>query len=148
MSSVNEVVELADRHWSDGWSAEAFGSATPAPFACAQASMSEDIWHRLEVRNLEQCNLALALRAIHRLDPDRYAMTLMNEVLGGGMTSRLFAEIREKRGLAYSVGSHPTAFDDAGHLSIMAGVTAEHVLETVDVALGELHKLTLGAGHG
>ncbi|MCY3734339.1 MAG: insulinase family protein, partial [Chloroflexi bacterium] len=63
------------------------------------------------------------------------------EVLGGGMSSRLFTEIREKRGLAYSVGSHPTAFDDAGHLTIMAGVTEEHVLETVDVVFDELGKL-------
>ena len=68
-------------------------------------------------------------------------MTLLNEVLGGGMSSRLFTEIREKRGLAYSVGSHPSAFDDAGHLAIMAGVTDAHVLETVDVIVDELGKL-------
>ena len=134
-----EVVELAERHWGDGWP-ESAAEAWPARSA-ARDAMSDDP-AQVEIRDLEQCSLALALRSIHRLDPDRYAMTLLNEVLGGGMSSRLFTEIREKRGLAYSVGSHPTAFADAGHLSIMAGVTAEHVLETVDVALDELRKLS------
>ena len=133
-----QVVEFAERHWGAGWSA---GSEAAAPAReSADAAMSEDL-AQIEVRNLEQCSLALALRSIHRLDPDRYSLTLMNEVLGGGMSSRLFTEIREKRGLAYSVGSHPSAFDDAGHLTIMAGVTDEHVLETVDVVFDELGKL-------
>ncbi len=133
-----QVVEYAERHWGAGWSAES-SAAAPAREP-AGAMMSDDL-AQIEVRNLEQCNLALALRSIHRLDPDRYTLNLMNEVLGGGMSSRLFTEIREKRGLAYSVGSHPSAFDDAGHLTIMAGVTDEHVLETVDVVFDELGKL-------
>ncbi|MXX47921.1 MAG: insulinase family protein [Chloroflexi bacterium] len=133
-----EVVELAERHWGSGWPSNASELAPARPSAAD--SMSDDL-AQIEVRDLEQCNLALALRSIHRLDPDRYAMALLNEVLGGGMSSRLFTEIREKRGLAYSVGSHPTAFDDAGHLTIMAGVTDEHVLETVDVVFDELGKL-------
>ena len=133
-----QVLEFAERHWGEGWP-EGASAAAPAR-SPAEAAMSDDL-AQIEVRNLEQCNLALALRSIHRLDPDRYAMALLNEVLGGGMSSRLFTEIREKRGLAYSVGSHPTAFDDAGHLAIMAGVTDEHVLETVDVVIDELGKL-------
>jgi predicted Zn-dependent peptidase len=133
-----QVLEFAERDWGSGWSPQASESA-PAR-APADDAMSEDL-AQIEVRELEQCNLALALRSIHRLDSDRYSLTLMNEVLGGGMSSRLFTEIREKRGLAYSVGSHPTAFDDAGHLTIMAGVTEEHVLETVDVVMDELGKL-------
>jgi len=133
-----EVVELAERHWGDGWPDRA--AETPPARPPARDAMPDDP-AQVEVRDLEQCSLALALRAFHRLDPDRYAMTLLNEVLGGGMSSRLFTEIREKRGLAYSVGSHPTAFDDAGHLTVMAGVTEEHVLETVDVVFDELGKL-------
>ena len=133
-----EVVELAERHWGSGWP-DSSSQVTPSRESAAE-EMSSDL-AQIEVRELEQCSLALALRSIHRLDPDRYAMALLNEVLGGGMSSRLFTEIREKRGLAYSVGSHPTAFDDAGHLTIMAGVTEEHVLETVDVVFDELGKL-------
>ena len=140
-----QVVELAERHWGDGWPAEA---SEPAPDRRgADAAMSDDL-APIEVRELEQCNLALALRSFHRLDPDRYALNLLNDVLGGGMSSRLFTEIREKRGLAYSVGSHPTAFADAGHLTIMAGVTDEHVLETIDVVIDELGKLVAEAVSG
>ena len=133
-----QVLEYAERHWGEGWPEAASESAPNR--ARAGDQMSDEL-AQIEVRSLEQCNLALALRAISRLDPDRYALVLMNEILGGGMSSRLFTEIREKRGLAYSVGSHPTAFDDAGHLAITAGVTAEHVLETVDVALEELQRM-------
>lgn len=133
-----EVLGLAERHWGDGW---ADSAALPTPTRELASASGGDEPAMIEVRELEQCNLALALRSIHRLDPDRYALVLMNEVLGGGMSSRLFAEIREKRGLAYSVGSHATGFDDAGHLAIMAGVTGEHVLETVDVVMDELSKL-------
>ena len=134
----DEVLALAERHWGAGWAASAV-EPTPARIS-ADATMADDR-ATIEVRDLEQCSLAMALRSIHRHDPDRFALTLMNEVLGGGMSSRLFTEIREKRGLAYSVGSYPTAFDDAGHLTIVAGVTGEHVLETVDVVLEELSKL-------
>ena len=134
-----DVLEFAERHWSAGW---ADGSDADVPARPRATDAMSDDMAQIETRDNEQCNLALSLRAISRLDPDRYAMTLMNEVLGGGMTSRLFTEIREKRGLAYSVGSHPTAFDDTGHLSIMAGVTAEHVLETVEVVIDELRKIS------
>ena len=137
-----EVLEYAERHWNEGWPSESF-EATPSRVRAGTA-MSDEL-AQIEVRDNEQCNLALALRSISRLDPDRYAMGLMNEVLGGGMSSRLFIEIREKRGLAYSVGSYPSAFEDAGHLSIMAGVTADHVLETVEVVIDELHKISAEA---
>ncbi len=133
-----DVLELAERHWGHGWNSEAL-ERSPGRRRASESMSDQSI--QIEVRDNEQCNLALALRAFSRLDPDRYAMHLLNEVLGGGMSSRLFTEIREKRGLAYSVGSHPTGFDDTGHLTIMAGVTAEHVLETVDVVMDELGKL-------
>ena len=132
--SRDDVLELAERHWGGAVEAE-----TP-PRALAAAELDPDPV-RIERREIEQCNLMLALRAMPRLDPDRYALRLLNEVLGGGMSSRLFLEIRERRGLAYSVGSHAAAFDDTGHLGIAAGVTAEHVLETVTVILEQLELL-------
>ena len=132
--SRDDVLELAERHWGGAVEAE-----TP-PRALAAAALDPDPV-RIEQREIEQCNLMLALRAMPRLDPDRYALRLLNEVLGGGMSSRLFLEIRERRGLAYSVGSHAAAFDDTGHLGIAAGVTAEHVLETVTVILEQLELL-------
>lgn len=132
--SVDEVMQLAEQHW-----ASEPGEARPAR-AAAEGALAEDPVS-VEQRPIEQCNLALALRSGARLDPDRYALALLNEVLGRGMSSRLFLEVRERRGLAYSVGSHTAAFDDTGHLGIAAGVTAEHVVETVEVILGELERL-------
>ena len=61
-------------------------------------------------RSTEQAHLCVGLRALTRDDPDRYALAVLNQVLGGGMSSRLFQEIREKRGLAYSVYSYRAAY--------------------------------------
>lgn len=132
--SVDEVLRLAEEHWSSQP-----GDSRPSRAAAAGALAEDPV--SVEQRPIEQCNLALALRSGARLDPDRYALALLNEVLGRGMSSRLFLEVRERRGLAYSVGSHTAAFDDTGHLGIAAGVTAEHVIETVEVVLSELERL-------
>lgn len=132
--SVDEVTMLAEQHWSVP------PNEPRPPRAVADGGLAADPVS-VEQRPLEQCNLALALRAGARLDPDRYILSLLNEVLGRGMSSRLFLEVRERRGLAYSIGSYTAAFDDAGHLGIAAGVTAEHVIETVQVILAELERL-------
>jgi len=95
----------------------------------------------VEARDITQCNLGMSLRAVSRTDPDRYPLTILNAVLGRGMSSRLFKEVRERRGLAYSVGSGVTRYNDTGVLSISAGVTAEHVTETTKVVKAELMKL-------
>ncbi len=95
----------------------------------------------VEAREIAQSNLGIALRAVSRLDPDRYAATILNAVLGRGMSSRLFKEVRERRGLAYSVGSGLTRYQDTGVLSISAGVSPEHVAETTKVIKQELMKL-------
>src|SRR5664279_6303428 len=76
-----------------------------------------------ERRPTEQAHLVLGVRAIARDDPDRYALSVVNQALGGGMSSRLFQEIREKRGLAYSVYSYRGAFADTGMLAIYAGTS-------------------------
>jgi len=81
------------------------------------------------------------VRSFAALDPDRYALTVANQVLGGGMSSRLFQEIRETRGLAYSVFSYQASFDDAGFVAIYAGTAPEHVPETLEVIGAELDRL-------
>ena len=95
----------------------------------------------VEDRDITQSNLGMSLRAVSRTDPDRYPLTILNAVLGRGMSSRLFKEVRENRGLAYSIGSGVTRYNDTGVLSISAGVTAEHVTETTQVIKAELMKL-------
>ena len=128
------VLDLAHRFWGDHQERE---TPTPAPADPAMAPQRVLTEHR----EIEQCNLAMALRTFPRRDPDRDALSLLNGVLGRGMSSRLFMEVRERRGLAYSVGSGAARFSDAGHLGISAGVTAANVLETTEVILEQLDML-------
>jgi predicted Zn-dependent peptidase len=92
-------------------------------------------------RDTEQTHLVTGVRSFAALDPDRYALTVVNQVLGGGMSSRLFQEIRESRGLAYSVFSYHASFDDAGFVAIYAGTAPEHVPETLSLIDAELDRL-------
>jgi predicted Zn-dependent peptidase len=92
-------------------------------------------------RDTEQAHVVTGVRALAALDPDRYALTVVNQVLGGGMSSRLFQEIRETRGLAYSVFSYHASFDDTGYLAIYAGTAPEHVSETLALIEAELDRL-------
>ncbi|TAJ16413.1 MAG: insulinase family protein [Dehalococcoidia bacterium] len=96
---------------------------------------------RIDEREIEQCNLMLAVLGLGRKDPDRYALDIMNTALGRGMSSRLFTEVRERRGLAYSVGSGSSRYRDIGSVSVSAGVTREHQEEALQVILGELNRI-------
>ena len=95
----------------------------------------------VEARDISQSNLGIALRAVSRKDPDRYPVMILNAVLGRGMSSRLFKEVRERRGLAYSIGSSVSRYNDVGVLSISAGVSADKVTETTKVIKAELMRL-------
>jgi predicted Zn-dependent peptidase len=92
-------------------------------------------------RPTEQAHLVLGMRSIPRDDPDRFALSVLNQALGGGMSSRLFQEVREQRGLAYSVYSYRSAFTHTGALGIYAGTAPEQVRETLDVIGAELDRL-------
>jgi predicted Zn-dependent peptidase len=86
------------------------------------------------------------VRALPALDPDRYAITVLNQALGGGMSSRLFQHVREERGLAYSVYSYRAAYEEAGFLAVYAGTAPERLDETLDVVQGELRTLVDDGG--
>ena len=90
---------------------------------------------------LEQSHVVLGFRGIAKNDPDYYAAVLLSTVLGGGMSSRLFQEIREKRGLVYSVYSSHTAFHDCGQLEIYAGTGPDKLPELIPVITGEVQKM-------
>jgi predicted Zn-dependent peptidase len=92
-------------------------------------------------RSTEQAHLVLASRSVDRFDPGRYALAVLNHVLGGGLSSRLFQEIRERRGLAYSVWSERVAYGDAGSVSVGMGTAPEHVPEVLDIVSSELELL-------
>jgi predicted Zn-dependent peptidase len=80
-------------------------------------------------KELEQVQIALGFPAVSAVDADYYATQVLVTILGGGMSSRLFQEIREKRGLAYSVSAFAQGYQDVGLVGVYAGTTAEHVPE-------------------
>ncbi len=93
---------------------------------------------RVTRRATEQVHVVLAARSVDRRDPSRYALAVLNHVLGGGLSSRLFQEIRERRGLAYSVWSERVAYHDTGFLSVGLGTAPEHLCEVLDIVTAEL----------
>ena len=92
-------------------------------------------------RAIDQCTMYLGRPIFGRDDPDRFAIRIMNDVLGAGMSSRLFREVRERRGLAYSIGSGYGYLADAGVFTISAGVNRDKLRETISVCLEETEKL-------
>jgi len=95
-------------------------------------------------RNLEQVHLCLGSTFPSALEDERYPAALLNIILGGNMSSRLFQEIRENRGLAYSVYSFLSAYLDTGMLGIYAGVDRGQTEETIRLILAELDKMRKG----
>ncbi len=89
----------------------------------------------------EQVHLIVGGRALPRLDPDRETLDVVDHVLGGGLSSRLFDEIRERRGLAYSVFSGTASYSDAGAWSIYAGTLPEHAVTVRALIDDELARL-------
>jgi len=96
---------------------------------------------RIETRDMEQAQICLALPGLPLLHPQRYTLDLLNVILGEGMSSRLFAEIRDRLGLAYSIQSYVDHFLDTGSLIIAAGVEPENLKTAVTAILEELAKL-------
>jgi len=92
-------------------------------------------------RDTEQAHLAVGLRGPGHNDEDRYALTLIEHILGGGMSSRLFQSIREQRGLAYSVYSYRMAYEGAGALAVYAGTSPHHAGEVLGLIEDELQQL-------
>jgi len=99
---------------------------------------------KVEHRKTEQVQLCLGLRGISVLDPDRFALDLLNILAGESMTSRLFIEIREKRGLAYDIHSQVNHFRDTGSLLVYAGVDPKNARQALQATLEELARLRDG----
>jgi predicted Zn-dependent peptidase len=96
---------------------------------------------RLEYKRTEQANICLATPGVSHDNPSRYALALLNGVLGDGMSSRLFQEIRERQGLAYDVNSDMESFYETGALVVYAGVDPERTEATLRAILAELARL-------
>ena len=96
---------------------------------------------RIENRKIEQVQLCLALPGLSLLHPKRFALGLLNVVLGEGMSCRLFMEIRDKLGLCYSIHSYTEHFLDTGSITVSAGVEAKNLELAIKTILEELAKL-------
>ncbi|KAF0221688.1 MAG: peptidase M16 domain-containing [Geobacteraceae bacterium] len=92
-------------------------------------------------KDLEQVHLCLGTRALPQNHPNRYEAYILNTVLGGSMSSRLFQEVREKLGLAYSIYSYMASHSDTGSLAVYAGTSQERVNEVIEIILREFKKL-------
>ena len=95
----------------------------------------------LNHRDLEQMHVCLNAKGLSITDPRRYTFSLLNTILGGNMSSRLFQEVREKRGLAYSVYSFISSHGDTGMFGAYVGVAPNRALETTRLVLDEINKL-------
>jgi len=98
---------------------------------------------RLATRRVEQAHLALGIRTCSRHDERRFALRLLNVILGENMSSRLFQRIREDAGLAYSIYSSVSFFADTGDLVISAGLDTEHLDRVLRLIVAELRRLAV-----
>jgi len=92
-------------------------------------------------KDLEQIHICMGAKGLPITDPKRYAFSLINTILGGNMSSRLFQEIRENRGLAYSVYSFISSHVDTGMCGVYVGVDPKNAKETIEIILNEIFKL-------
>jgi predicted Zn-dependent peptidase len=118
------------------------GDARPAPLRLGDPAPTAPARPTgLISRRTEQTHLLLGTPAMGRLDDRRYAAAVLDAAVGGGMSSRLFQEIREKRGLVYTVGSSLTHYAGAGTFSVYAGCSKKRVPEVLRLIRGELEKV-------
>jgi predicted Zn-dependent peptidase len=96
---------------------------------------------RVHYKDTEQAQLCLSAPGLRRLHPDRFVLRVLNTILGEGMSSRLFLEIREKRGLAYSVSSYLGTLEDVGVVGVYAGVDPVRIQEAIRAILTEWDRL-------
>jgi predicted Zn-dependent peptidase len=111
----------------------AMSASSPAPLDGAHVLVRR--------RNTEQAHICLGTRAFSYLHPDRYAFDLLNTVLGEGMSSRLFLNIRERLGLAYDVHSFTQKHRDTGYIGVYIGVDPKKAVDTVNAVMAELRGL-------
>lgn len=129
-----EAVESIKKHL-DSWR-----NGSP----CLQYTRYEEGEHprvKIENRETEQTHLCIALPGVPLLHPKRFTLDLLNVVLGEGMSSRLFLEVRDKLGLAYNIHSYLDHFHDTGALTVYAGVEPENLMIGIEAILNQLTQL-------
>ncbi|HEX9694856.1 MAG TPA: pitrilysin family protein [Actinomycetota bacterium] len=123
---------------------KAYAHAPAGPTRVARTGDTAPPLHNrihVEQRKLEQSHVVYGTGGLSRNDPDRFALGVLNIVLGGGMSSRLFQEIREKRGLVYSVWSSHTGYAETGLFTIYAAAAAKRVREVLSLVRDEIARV-------
>lgn len=128
----HEQVVQSVEHLLGGWRPKPAPLWTPCPSPQTTARV------RLEQRKTEQTNFCLYTPGLSHKDPDYYALALLNAILGDGMASRLFLEVRERQGLAYDVSTSPVSFHDTGAFVVYAGVEPTRTIPALKAILREL----------
>ena len=129
------VVDLVGQHFAD--------LRTDMPHAATPGAYGGGEFR--EARDLDQVHIVLGFPGVGYADPDYYPVLLLSTLLGGGMSSRLFQEIREKRGLVYSIYSFAAPYMDGGLFGIYAGTGEDEAAELVPVTLEELARVQVDA---
>jgi len=123
----DQVLDLVQRE---------FGALIPAGTSEREGAPETQAPIRLETkRDLEQAHLCIGIPSVPLAHQDRFGFAVLNNLLGGGMSSRLFQNIREKRGLAYAVFSELTPYSDAGMMTVYAGTAADAVCQVIDLTI-------------
>jgi predicted Zn-dependent peptidase len=110
-------------------------AAKPAPKPSAKPLL------KIEERDVQQTQVAMALPAFSHMDERRYAYHLMHIILGGNASSRLFQELREKRGLCYSVSTHPLTLDDSGVFNISVALDRKNLEKSLRLILADFERM-------
>ncbi|MGQ0633143.1 MAG: M16 family metallopeptidase [Planctomycetaceae bacterium] len=131
---VAEMIDLVSRHFGN-WGVKPAASFATGPRGPKRDHIAHDS---------TQTQIGIAYESVPYRDPGYYAAWALVSVLSGGMSSRLFTEVREKRGLCYSVFASLNSLRDQGRVLCYAGTTAERAQETLDVTLHELMRLSQG----
>jgi predicted Zn-dependent peptidase len=126
---------------------ELLGGLEDASTGSPQPALTSPNGTRVKVhtKQSDQAHICLGVRSRPLVDPDRYVLMVLSTVLGGGMSSRLFTEVREQRGLAYYVFATNHSYTDAGSLYSQAGVDIERIDEAIATVARELRKIAAEA---
>ena len=130
---LDQLKEMAERYLGS-WQAEKADTCSVPAGGCEARILNKQ-------KDIEQVHICLSYPGVGQNDADHYPMTVMNNLLGGGMSSRLFQRIREEMGAAYSVYSYPSTYQNCGTLTIYAGTSPETAQSVVDEIHREIDRL-------
>ena len=118
-----------------------FGDLEGKKIAPVQSAPSFSSLSSKSSRTTEQVHFCMGAPGFSQLDPDKFVLAIIDATLGGGMSSRLFQEIRENRGLAYAIGSYSASYREGGFFTVYGGTSMEHVDEVLDLVRKEFSSI-------